>query len=52
MNNDNFLSIKQAAELVGTSKKTIERAYKKYLQKEGLSVGHAPDIVRQEQHGS
>jgi len=52
MTDSKFLSIRDAADLASVSKKTIERAYKKYLSKHSIDVESASDVVKVEQKGS
>ena len=47
-----FISIRDAAQLAGVSKKTIERVYKKYLKDNGLALETASDIIRLDEQGS
>lgn len=47
-----FISIKEAADLAGVSKKTVERAYKKHIDANNLTDTAAAKFVRFEQSGN
>ncbi len=46
MPQETFISLRSAAELAGTDKKAIERAYKKHLESNNLTMDSAQHIIR------
>ena len=46
------ISIREAAEMAGVDKKTVDRRLRKYLKDNGLTLEQATDILRIEQSGN